>query len=297
MSLRVRNWAKFQHYKDRGPLWIKLYVELLDNPAYLGLPDAAKGQLCALFLLAAKRNNVLPDKPSILRALIGCTGRLYTSELLAGGWLEQSTGDSASVCASEPASNIASVDASAASATSASASRASARSREGEGETERETTPPPTTPRETSGVRPSLTTAQRLVIAANQAAERRWGEQTRPLLPGHGPTVQLVADLDRQGIPVEFAERSVVRQIDGKADGPPRSMGYFAPGIAEDWQREQVRALGQSAPTVTALPSQDFSARPSRGQPPRGDDLAARALRVAERMQGLTDPPTSEAAR
>ena len=29
------NWDKFQHYKDRDPVWIKLHPELLDNDDYL----------------------------------------------------------------------------------------------------------------------------------------------------------------------------------------------------------------------------------------------------------------------
>lgn len=131
--LAVRNWHKFQHYKDRGPVWIKLYTELLDDPRFLSLPDAAKGQLCALFLLAAKRNNRLPDKPAALRVLVGATGKLYLSELLEGQWLESID--------EQPASRSASNGASA----TASLSRARAQSREGEGEveTEKETTPPP----------------------------------------------------------------------------------------------------------------------------------------------------------
>lgn len=133
MSLAVRNWAKFQHYKDRSPPWIKLYTELLDDAAFLGLPDAAKGQLCALFLLAAKRGNVLPEKAATLRVLCGCTGKFYLSELIAGGWL-------VSVSASDGDSGSASSGDSTKPSTPASPSRASARSRELE--LERETTPP-----------------------------------------------------------------------------------------------------------------------------------------------------------
>lgn len=136
MPLAVRNWHKFQHYKDRQPVWVKLYTELLDDVRFLALPDAAKGQLCTLFLLAAKRGNVLPDKPNTLRVLIGCTGKLYLQELLSGGWLTSDPNE-ASAPASADASNPASTD--------ASASRARAHSREGEGEkeVEKETTPPP----------------------------------------------------------------------------------------------------------------------------------------------------------
>jgi hypothetical protein len=33
----ITNWDDFQHYKDRRPVWIKNYVDLLENDAYLDL--------------------------------------------------------------------------------------------------------------------------------------------------------------------------------------------------------------------------------------------------------------------
>lgn len=153
--LAVRNWHKFQHYRERNPVWVKAYVELLDNPDWLALPDAAKGQLFGLWLLAAKRANRIPNDAKSLHVLLGVTGKLYLAELVAGGWLEEveasdasrtaskpassSASNSASKAASKPASKAASSDAS----KPASTSRASARSREGEAETETEGEAPP----------------------------------------------------------------------------------------------------------------------------------------------------------
>ena len=94
-----------------------------------------------------------------------------------------------------------------------------------------------------------------LVIAANQAIERRWGEQTQPLLPGHGASHRLAVDLLEAGVPVAFAQRSIVRQLEAKPDGPPRSMAYFKLGVLADWQAQQTRALGAAAPRVEALES------------------------------------------
>ena len=31
MTYRVKNWSKFQHYKNRNPPWIRLHVEILDD--------------------------------------------------------------------------------------------------------------------------------------------------------------------------------------------------------------------------------------------------------------------------
>lgn len=152
--LAVRNWHKFQHYRERNPVWVKAYVELLDNPDWLALPDAAKGQLFGLWLLAAKRANRIPHDAKSLHVLLGVTGKLYLAELVAGGWLEEveasdaskPASSSASKVASKPASKTASktasTDASTDASKPASTSRASARSREGETETEGEAPPP-----------------------------------------------------------------------------------------------------------------------------------------------------------
>ena len=31
LKYRVKNWSKFQHYKNRNPPWIRLHVEILDD--------------------------------------------------------------------------------------------------------------------------------------------------------------------------------------------------------------------------------------------------------------------------
>lgn len=56
----VKNFDKFQHYKDRSPPWIKLYNELLDDYDFGQLPDASKWHLVAIWLLASRSNNKIP---------------------------------------------------------------------------------------------------------------------------------------------------------------------------------------------------------------------------------------------
>ena len=53
--LRVKNWAEFQHYRDRRPPWIKLHRGLLDDFAWHRLPDASKALGPLLWLLASER--------------------------------------------------------------------------------------------------------------------------------------------------------------------------------------------------------------------------------------------------
>lgn len=55
--LRVRNWEKFQHYKDRRPPWIKFHVELLDDLSLASLPLPTQLLYDRLLLWAARTDN------------------------------------------------------------------------------------------------------------------------------------------------------------------------------------------------------------------------------------------------
>lgn len=54
MNLTPKNWAEFQHYKDRSPVWIKLHRRLLDDFEFHCLPDASKALAPLLWLLASE---------------------------------------------------------------------------------------------------------------------------------------------------------------------------------------------------------------------------------------------------
>lgn len=54
--LRVRNWAEFQHYKDRAPAWIKLHKGLIDNYEFHRLPLASKALAPLFWLLASEHD-------------------------------------------------------------------------------------------------------------------------------------------------------------------------------------------------------------------------------------------------
>lgn len=62
--LRIRNWAKYQHYKKRNPAWVKLYSSLLDDYEFGCLQDASKLLAILLILLAARTNNRIPNDPT-----------------------------------------------------------------------------------------------------------------------------------------------------------------------------------------------------------------------------------------
>jgi len=58
--LSVKNFDRFQHYKDRNPVWIKLYNSLLDDYEFTNLPDASKWHMVAIFLLSSRYDNKIP---------------------------------------------------------------------------------------------------------------------------------------------------------------------------------------------------------------------------------------------
>lgn len=52
----VKNWQRFQHYRDRDPLWIKNYTDLLKNDDYLALSMASRGLLHVIWLAYAAKS-------------------------------------------------------------------------------------------------------------------------------------------------------------------------------------------------------------------------------------------------
>jgi hypothetical protein len=61
MLLQPKNWAIFQHYKDRCPPWIKLHRDLLNDRAYMRLPIASKAIAPMLWLLASESKDGVFD--------------------------------------------------------------------------------------------------------------------------------------------------------------------------------------------------------------------------------------------
>lgn len=54
MILKVRNWEKFQHYKDRRPPWIKLHFALLSSKDWVMLSDSERVLAIACMLVASQ---------------------------------------------------------------------------------------------------------------------------------------------------------------------------------------------------------------------------------------------------
>lgn len=59
--MRIKDWNKFQHFKDRKPTWIKLYRCILDDIEWFNLSDEASKCLIMLWLIASEKDGYLPD--------------------------------------------------------------------------------------------------------------------------------------------------------------------------------------------------------------------------------------------
>ena len=96
--LEVRNWEKFQHYKHRNPPWIRLYVALLDDLEFARLPDVTKAHLVAIWMLAGRYHNRLPDDLKWLEQKMNTNQPVDWGKLLNDGWVTVS-GDASDVLA------------------------------------------------------------------------------------------------------------------------------------------------------------------------------------------------------
>jgi len=56
-TLRIRNWERFQQYKDRCPPWIKLHREILQSEDWVMWDDASRVLAIACMLLASRTDD------------------------------------------------------------------------------------------------------------------------------------------------------------------------------------------------------------------------------------------------
>jgi len=82
---KIKNFEKYQHYKNRRPPWIKLYNDLLDDYEYCQLPDASKSHLAAIMLLASRYDNKIPYDEKWIAEKISAKSEINIS--LLGGFV------------------------------------------------------------------------------------------------------------------------------------------------------------------------------------------------------------------
>ena len=65
LKLKIKNWSKFQHFKDRRPPWIKLHKELLDQRDINAISDRSFRVLINLWLIASEDPELNGNLPTI----------------------------------------------------------------------------------------------------------------------------------------------------------------------------------------------------------------------------------------
>lgn len=63
--MQIKNWSKFQHFKDRRPPWIKLYRDILDDIQWHELDPLAAKVLVMLWLIASEDEGRIPDNKTL----------------------------------------------------------------------------------------------------------------------------------------------------------------------------------------------------------------------------------------
>jgi hypothetical protein len=87
--MKIRNWSKFQHFKDRKPPWVKLYRDVLDDMEWYELDPLASKVLVMCWLIASEYEGRLPNTKTLAFRLrmtekqtLDCLNKL-------SHWLEQ----------------------------------------------------------------------------------------------------------------------------------------------------------------------------------------------------------------
>lgn len=86
-TLSVKNFEQFQHYKDRTPPWIKLYNTTLDDYEFGRLSDASKWHLVAIWLLASRYDNKIPDDAEWISSKANAITQVDIEALVNAGFL------------------------------------------------------------------------------------------------------------------------------------------------------------------------------------------------------------------
>src|SRR2546422_566349 len=83
----IKNFEKYQHYKDRSPPWIKLYNDILEDYEFGCLQDASKLHLILIWLLASRSNNKLPYDAEWISRRINAVSKVNLDALHKSGFI------------------------------------------------------------------------------------------------------------------------------------------------------------------------------------------------------------------
>jgi len=106
--LKIKNWDKWQTYRsDRGqPPWIKIHRCIMRNPEWVSLSDSERGQLVAIWLLAADHGGVIPASRELIAKLCFMSdepnlNKFTELDFIEDGWRQDDVNVTAPGCRSD----------------------------------------------------------------------------------------------------------------------------------------------------------------------------------------------------
>jgi hypothetical protein len=87
--MKIKNWTKFQHFKDRRPPWVKLYRDILDDIEWHELDPLAAKVLVMLWLIASEDEGRIPDTKTLAFRLRLTEVKTKEVVIKLSHWLEQ----------------------------------------------------------------------------------------------------------------------------------------------------------------------------------------------------------------
>jgi len=87
--MKIKNWSKFQHFKDRKPPWVKLYRDVLDDMEWYELDPLASKVLVMCWLIASEDEGRLPNIKTLSFRLRMTEKQTFDCINKLEHWLEQ----------------------------------------------------------------------------------------------------------------------------------------------------------------------------------------------------------------
>ena len=87
--MKIKNWSKFQHFKDRRPPWIKLYRDILDDIEWHQLDPLASKVLVMCWLIASEDDGNIPDTKTLAFQSFLAEKQTYECVSKLSHWLDQ----------------------------------------------------------------------------------------------------------------------------------------------------------------------------------------------------------------
>lgn len=88
--LKIKNWERFQHYKDRSPPWIKLHYEILTSPDWVMVDDASKLLAIVCMMLASRNEGKILHDGKYIQKVANLSKEPCFKQLIASGFFESS---------------------------------------------------------------------------------------------------------------------------------------------------------------------------------------------------------------